>query len=104
VRGLCCCIEDIKERELTDIDRDDRKIVNLLMDQVEFANIIILNKTYLATTQTLGLLEAESSAGWQKELAGEHTPETEEYGISYFGFRSHKTFHPERLWRYLNHD
>ena len=48
--------------------------------------------------------EAESSAGWQKELAGEHTPETEEYGISSFVFRSHKPFHPERFWRYLNQD
>jgi G3E family GTPase len=132
-------IEQLKDRELTNIDGDERTIVNLLTDQVEFANIIILNKTDLVTPQTLGLLEAaikklnpaariihssfskvqvaslmntglfnmeeaESSAGWQKELAGEHTPETEEYGISSFVFRSHKPFHPERFWRYLNHD
>jgi G3E family GTPase len=48
--------------------------------------------------------EAASSAGWQKELEGVHTPETEEYGISSFVFRSHVPFHPERLWHYLNHD
>ena len=28
--------------------------------------------------------KAESSAGWIRELQGEHTPETEEYGISSF--------------------
>jgi G3E family GTPase len=47
--------------------------------------------------------EAQSSAGWQKELeGGVHTPETEEYGISSFVFRNQKPFHPERFWKYLN--
>jgi G3E family GTPase len=131
--------ELLADRKLSDMEGDHRTIVNLLTDQVEFANIILLNKTDLVIEQTVGLLEAAirklnpgariirtsfskvslkeilhtglfnfeeaaSSAGWQKELEGVHTPETEEYGISSFVFRSHVPFHPERLWHYLNHD
>ncbi len=131
--------ELLADRKLSDMEGDHRTIVNLLTDQVEFANIILLNKTDLVGEQTVGLLEAAirklnpgariirtsfskvslkeilhtglfnfeeaaSSAGWQKELEGVHTPETEEYGISSFVFRSHVPFHPERLWDYLNHD
>jgi G3E family GTPase len=130
--------ELLRDRELTDMEGDYRTIVNLLVDQVEFANVIILNKTDLVSEATVGLLEAairklnpgakivhstfgrvapseildtrrfdfeeaESSAGWQKELmGGAHTPETEEYGISSFVFRNKRPFHPERLWDYLN--
>jgi G3E family GTPase len=128
------------DRQLTDIEGDYRTIVNLLTDQIEFANVIILNKTDLVDAQTVGFLkasiqklnpgakiiksnfskvepkeilntrlfdfeEAQTSAGWQKELEGGiHTPETEEYGISSFVFRYQKPFHPERFWRYLNEE
>ena len=37
----------LKDRDLTDIEGDYRTIVNLLTDQIEFANVIILNKTDL---------------------------------------------------------
>ncbi|MBX3239258.1 MAG: GTP-binding protein [Chitinophagaceae bacterium] len=130
--------ELLKERDLTDMEGDHRTIVNLLTDQIEFANVIILNKTDLVDPQTLGVLRAaigklnpgakiintsfgkvspreilhtglfdfeaaENAAGWQKELEREtHTPETEEYGIGSFVFRSPKPFHPERFWKYLN--
>lgn len=47
--------------------------------------------------------DAENSAGWKKELENEHTPETEEYGISSFVFRDQRPFHPERFWEFLNH-
>lgn len=132
--------ELLADRKLTDVEGDYRTIVNLLTDQIEFANVIILNKTDLVETNTVGLLkasiqklnpsakiilsnfskvdikeilntklfdfdEAQTSAGWQKELeGGVHTPETEEYGISSFVFRSQKPFHPERLWKYLNEE
>jgi G3E family GTPase len=132
--------ELLVDRKLTDMEGDYRTIVNLLTDQIEFANVIILNKTDLVDANTVGLLkasiqklnpgakiitsdfsrvdpkeilntnlfdfeEAQSSAGWQKELeGGVHTPETEEYGISSFVFRNQKPFHPERLWKYLNEE
>jgi G3E family GTPase len=128
------------DRQLTTMEGDNRSIVNLLTDQIEFANVIILNKTDLVAEDTLGVLEAaiaklnpvakmirssfgkvspsaiintksfdfeeaQNAAGWQRELAAEsHTPETEEYGISSFVFRSHKPFHPIRFWKYLNED
>ncbi|WP_075342143.1 GTP-binding protein [Tenacibaculum agarivorans] len=124
-------------RELTNIEGDDRTIVNLLTDQIEFANVILLNKTDLVSKENLELLsaiiqklnpeariiptsqskvdlnevintnlfdyeKAEASAGWIKELENEHVPETEEYGISSFVFRSSKPFHPNRFLNYLN--
>lgn len=130
--------ELLQDRNLTDMKGDERTIVNLLTDQVEFANVIILNKTDLVDEHTVGVLkaairklnpgaklipssfgkvnpkeilntrlfdfeEAQTSAGWQKELEAEsHTPETEEYGISSFVFRHPKPFHPRRWWTYLN--
>ena len=130
--------ELLKDRNLSNMEGDYRTIVNLLTDQIEFANVIILNKTDLVDTKTTELLkaaihklnpgakiisssfgkvapreilhtglfdfeEAQNSAGWQKELEAEsHTPETEEYGIGSFVFRSQKPFHPERFWKYLN--
>lgn len=132
--------ELLQDRNLTDMDGDDRTIVNLLTDQIEFANVIILNKTDLVDAGTVGVLkaaihklnpgakiissvfgkvspkailntklfdfdEAQTSAGWQKQLESEHhIPETEEYGISSFVFRNQRPFHPERFWHYLNHN
>jgi len=132
--------EMLIDRKLTDMAGDYRTIVNLLIDQIEFANVIILNKTDLVDEKTVGLLkasiqklnpgakiiksnfgkvepkeilntklfdfeEAQTSAGWQKEIEGGiHTSETEEYGISSFVFRSQRPFHPERFWKYLNEE
>lgn len=50
--------ETLMDRRLTDIEGDHRTIVNLLTDQVEFANIIILNKTDLVDDKSLGMLRA----------------------------------------------
>jgi len=50
--------ETLTERQLTESDDDTRTIVHLLTDQVEFANVIILNKTDLVTPYEVGLLEA----------------------------------------------
>jgi G3E family GTPase len=132
--------ELLRDRNLTDLEGDYRTIVNLLTDQIEFANVILLNKTDLVDEDTVGVLEAaikklnpgatiirssfgkvapqailntglfdfeeaQNSAGWQKELeAGTHTPETEEYGISSFVYRSQRPFHPERFWHFLNEE
>jgi G3E family GTPase len=131
--------DTLQDRDMTDDEQDRRTIVNLLTDQVEFANVILLNKTDLVGEERLRLLEgmliklnpeariirttfsqidpqdilntrmfdydrAEQSAGWLKELNNEHTPETEEYGISSFVFRDHRPFHPERFWQYVNRD
>lgn len=129
--------ETLMDRKMTDMEDDFRTIVNLLTDQVEFANVIILNKTDLVSEQHLGVLksainklnpsakiigstfskvdlkeilntglfnfeEAEQSAGWIEELnKEEHTPETEEYGISSFVYRSNNPFDPEKFWTYI---
>lgn len=129
--------ETLMDRNLTDMDDDHRTIVNLLTDQIEFANVIILNKSDLAPQDHIGVLkaaihklnptariiestyskvapkeilntglfnfeEAEQSAGWIEELnKDEHTPETEEYGIGSFVYRSKKPLDPERFWNYI---
>lgn len=124
--------ERLKEMGMAISEEDNRTISDLLIDQVEFANVIILNKTDLAAPDQVAELEgvlkklnpdaklirteqskvaigeivntgqfdmdaAQRSPGWLKELEGEHTPETEEYGISSFVFRARRPFHPERL-------
>ena len=121
----------------SDMEGDNRTIVNLLTDQIEFANVIILNKTDTVKPGDVGMLKTmlkklnseakiiesnfgkidlkeilntglfdfektSQSAGWIEELNKEHIPETEEYGISSFVFRSKMPFHPERFWKYLN--
>lgn len=50
--------ETLKDRKVSDIQNDERTIVNLLVDQIEFANVIILNKTDLVTKNQLNLLDA----------------------------------------------
>ena len=49
--------DDIVDRQLTDDPEDRRPVVNLLTEQVEFANVILLNKTDLATEMELQFLE-----------------------------------------------
>jgi len=51
-------VQTLQDRSLTDMKDDYRTIVNLLTDQIEFANVIILNKTDLVTREDVGVLKA----------------------------------------------
>ncbi|GAA3314582.1 hypothetical protein GCM10020331_007470 [Ectobacillus funiculus] len=52
-------------------------------------------------TKLFDFEKASESAGWIKELNEEHTPETEEYGITSFVYRRRRPFHPERFMNWL---
>ena len=128
--------EYLENRGLALNSDDDRNIVDLLIAQVEFADVIIVNKSDLVAEEDLKLLEvllhkfnpsadlvhaqkgkvdlnrilntgrfafvsASQHPGWLKELRGDHSAESETYGISSFVFRAHKPFHPERLQAFL---
>ena len=131
--------QSLKERGETAGEGDERTVTDLLVEQVEFANVLLLNKTDLCTTEEIARLEgilhhlnpvakiiyssfgkvaldkvlgtglfdfdqASQNVGWLREARGEHTPETEEYGISSFVYRSRKPFHPERFHKALQGD
>ena len=124
--------DSLVERRQARDEQDDRCVVDLLVDQIEFADVIILNKTDLVNHEQLQLVtgiikglnpdaelvnaafgevsldlllntdrfsmeQAQEAPGWLKELRGEHTPETEEYGVSSFVYRARRPFHPERF-------
>ena len=124
--------ESVAERGETRDEEDERTIVDLLVDQVEFADVIVVSKVDLVDEATLRRVEASirslnaaarivraergrvalgevlgtgrfdleaaaNGAAWIKELAGEHVPEIEEYGIRSTVFRARRPFHPARL-------
>lgn len=49
--------ETLKDIQATDIENDERTIVNLLVDQIEFANVIVLNKIDLVKKEDVLLLQ-----------------------------------------------
>lgn len=51
-------LDSLRERKVSDLEGDTRSIVNLLTDQIEFANVILLNKTDLVTTEQVGMIKA----------------------------------------------
>ncbi|MFE6920195.1 GTP-binding protein [Nocardia sp. NPDC057663] len=122
----------LAERELEAGEGDSRTIADLLVDQVEFADVLLINKTDLVSANAAATVEATvrrlnprahvlrtekgvvdldevlgtgrynpvvaaETEGWAEELAGGHTPETEEYGISSLTYTADRPFHPERL-------
>lgn len=50
--------ETIVDRKLTEDISDSRPLVNLLTEQIEFANVIIINKSDLISEDDLGVLKA----------------------------------------------
>ncbi len=129
--------ESLADRGQAAGEDDTRRIVHLLIEQVEFCDVLILNKCDLIEPNELERLEtalrglqpnakiirstygkvdpheilntgrfdfeqASQSAGWiQEMMKEEHTPETEEYGISSFVYKRKVPFHPERLFQWI---
>ncbi|KMK76769.1 GTP-binding protein [Alkalihalobacillus pseudalcaliphilus] len=127
--------DTLLERKEAVGEEDDRNIADLLIDQIEFCDVLILNKSDLVTAENLDILEkviktlqpdakvirtensvvdvheilntglfdfdkASQSAGWLRELnlgPSQHTPETEEYGISSFVYSRKRPFHSQRF-------
>jgi len=124
--------DTLRERGVALGDDDERDLNDLLIDQIEFANVLVVNKTDTVTPAELDRLEgflrklntdavitrstfgrvplatvldtglfdfdtASNAPGWLKELRGEHTPETEEYGVTSFVYRARRPFHPQRF-------
>lgn len=118
-------------------EEDERSVADLLIDQVEFADVILISKTDLVEpsdierltailkrlntyarivpihngqvdidaildTQLFDFDRAQAAPGWLKEMRGEHTPETDEYGIGSFSYKARRPFHPEKFYNLLH--
>lgn len=118
-------------------EEDERSITDLLIEQVEFADVILISKidlissaerlelmailqrlnahaeiipmvmgevplTKLLDTGRFDFERAAQAPGWLKELRGEHTPETEAYGIAATTYRARRPFHPQRFFTFIN--
>ncbi|MYM28516.1 GTP-binding protein [Duganella sp. CY15W] len=71
------------------------------------ADIVYAERGRVALHKILGtgkfdLDKASQMAGWARELAGEHVPETEEYGIGSFVLREPRALHPRRFDHFLD--
>ena len=118
-------------------DEDERSVADLLVEQIEFANVLLISKTDLVDSKEIeklnailrslntsariisisnGAIEIDSvlntglfdfekaklAPGWLKEMRGEHTPETEEYGISSFTYVARRPFYPDRFFNFVH--
>lgn len=132
--------DSLLDRKEAVSEEDERDIADLLIDQIEFCDVMILNKCDLVSQEELEKLEkvlrtlqpaakmiravkgevdpgeilntglfdfekASNSAGWLRELNQghqQHTPETEEYGISSFVYEARRPFHTERFYNWIH--
>ena len=120
---------------------DERTLVDLLVEQIEFANVILLNKIDLISKVELKIVralirglntkakiiettlskvnlkevidtglydleEAQEHPLWAQELynPNDHTPETEEYGITSFVYRANEPFNPQQIYSFFNQE
>ncbi|MDT4290945.1 zinc metallochaperone GTPase ZigA [Methylomonas sp. MO1] len=72
----------------------DAEILPIVMGQVDLCKVL--------DTGLFDFEKAEQAPGWLKELRGEHTPETEEYGIGSFVYAARRPFHPQRFYDHLH--
>ncbi|MFE5317330.1 GTP-binding protein [Paenibacillus sp. NPDC056579] len=129
--------ETLLERQQAVGVDDTRDVVDLLISQIEFCDVLLLNKCDLVDEEELAQLEqvlrklqprarlirttegkvnprdilntnlfnfdeASHSPGWIQELqSAQHTPETEEYGISSFVYERKRPFHPGRIKEWM---
>ncbi|MET0266262.1 MAG: GTP-binding protein [Duganella sp.] len=71
------------------------------------ASMVLAEHGRVALHKILGtgkfdLEKASQMAGWARELAGLHLPETEEYGIDSFVLRERRPLHPQRFNAFLD--
>jgi len=129
----------LRDRGLERDSQDRRTFVDLLVDQIEFADVVVINKISdtteeiraevrkvvaalnpdarqvetdfgripLASVLNTGLFDEAKAAAhplWHKELysSGAHVPETEEYGVSSFVYRTRRPFDPMRFRAFLD--
>lgn len=122
-------------------EADERTLVDLLVEQIEFANVILLNKVDLVSEKELKIIravirglnakakiietnhskvamnevmntnlydlkEAQNHPLWAQELYNpdDHTPETEEYGVTSFVYRARDPFDPEKIHSFFNQE
>ena len=122
-------------------EADERTLVDLLVEQIEFANVILLNKVDLVSKKELKIIravirglnakakiietnhskvamnevmntnlydlkEAQNHPLWAQELynPNDHTPETEEYGVTSFVYRARDPFDPEKIHSFFNQE
>ena len=131
----------LKDKGEVASEADERTLVDLLVEQIEFANVILLNKVDLVSEKELKIIravirglnakakiiktnhskvamnevmntnlydlkEAQNHPLWAQELYNpdNHTPETEEYGVTSFVYRARDPFDPEKIYSFFNQE
>lgn len=91
----------VAEEELSELEAVLRKLQPVA--KIIRTRIGAIDPNEILNTGLFDFERVSTSAGWIKELQQEnHTPETEEYGISSFVYRRVRPFHPERLAEFMS--